>query len=354
MRPPLAVVSDLDGTLLPRPEGMGSTLKTRSLAEGPAFEPLVKLLELGGTVVGVTGSGFESHSKRFFADFPLAARKGGRVLLAVETGRRLYRGSPIDGNPIEDEAYTSFFESRIRPLAQTTVDDLISLGRAGLAQFYRDLGTPSETDRLVPPNDSMAFLRSLPGTPDCEEAPLTTDVKRVPRIEIREGNAAVVFVGVPVRHGNAYFSIPPRLGHLVDGKATGRSCFDCLPAGLSKSLVLDFLLEAGEITPGRVVAFGDQPAGNDEGLTRWHPKEGGDGDGGEEGVIPFVSVSERREMVPDHLQAWHCLSGGGNAASAARALSMLVESEGKQQAEHGGVEYNLATMEELVRRANEE
>jgi hypothetical protein len=64
---------------------------------------------------------------------------------------------------------------------------------------------------------------------DAREAPITTDVHRVPRIEIRAGGAAVVFVGVPSRLGARYFDVPDALQHLVDGKPTGRMCFDCAP-----------------------------------------------------------------------------------------------------------------------------
>ena len=134
MARPLVVVSDLDGTLLPRPYGLPPV--TPPLSDGPAFAPLVRLLELGAIIVGVTGSGFASHSRRFFRELPLEARKAGRVLLAVETGRRLYRGSPTDGEPIEDEAFTKYFDSLVPPLSDATVTSLIAAGRAGLAFFF--------------------------------------------------------------------------------------------------------------------------------------------------------------------------------------------------------------------------
>jgi hypothetical protein len=160
LRRPLSIVSDLDGTLLPRPVGLPPV--TLPMSGGPAYAPLVRLLDLGANVIGVTGSGFASHSKRFFCDLPIEARKSGRVLLAVETGRRLYRGNPVDGEPIEDEAYTSFLESQITPLTEATVAQLVEVGRAGLARWCRDLAADKTTHALVDPqNDPVSFLCQL-------------------------------------------------------------------------------------------------------------------------------------------------------------------------------------------------
>ena len=134
----------------------------------------------------------------------------------------------------------------------------------------------------------------------------------MPRIEVRDGNSAVVFVGVPSSI-NHHFSVDPRVADVVDGRPTGRACFDCVPKGLDKSLVVEHLIETGVVVGGssrplppssgdlggargdggRALALGDQPLGNDEGLTRWHRGgEGGGGAGAGEVVdIPFVSVS---------------------------------------------------------------
>ena len=168
------------------------------------------------------------------------------VMLAVETGRRLYRGSPEDGEPVEDEAYTAYYNEHVSPFSDETVAALVDEGRAGLARFYHDLAADGS---LIDPQSEVAFLAKLPpDRPEVDAAPISTDVGHVPRIEIREGGSAVVFVGVPSRLGSRYFSLPPQLTPIVDGKGTGRMCFDCIPRGLSKSLVMDFLIQRGEVS----------------------------------------------------------------------------------------------------------
>ena len=121
-------------------------------------------------------------------------------------------------------------------------------------------------------------------------------------------------MGVPIAFGRQYFEIPQELSAEVDGKPTGRYCFDCVPAGLSKSLVVDYLTsETAEVAFGRALAFGDQPLGNDEGLTRWHAHG-----------LPFVSVSETSEMVPSHLADCH-VRKFSNAEAAAAVLGSLAD-----------------------------
>ena len=61
------------------------------------------------------------------------------------------------------------------------------------------------------------------------ETPVTEDGSVVPRIEVREENSSVVFVGVPSALNARYFAVPPDLAELVDGRPTGRACFDCAP-----------------------------------------------------------------------------------------------------------------------------
>lgn len=371
---PLAIVSDLDGTLLPRPYGLPPV--TPPLGAGPAFAPLCRLLELGAIVVGVTGSGFASHSKRFFRELPLEARKAGRVVLAVETGRRLYRGSPTDGEPVEDAAYTALFESRIPPFSDATVAELVDVGRGGLARFFRELRADAAHALVDPQTDPLGFLvaKAQSNAAYSDEAPLSTDVDLVPRIEVREGNSAVVFVGVPSRLGASYYRVPPSLAALVDGKPTGRMCFDCIPQGLSKTLVLDYLIARREVVPGRAVCFGDQPAGNDEGLTAWHkgddeladeppltppqeaPAEAAAAAPGAEAplVIPFVSVSERVGMVPERLRPWHATRHGGNAAASGAVLDALADAEAAAQAAgEDGFCVSLASARALVSLVNE-
>ena len=100
----LVIISDLDGTLLPAPrkdEATGKVLHP-TMREGPTFAPLTALMELGATVVGVTGSRITMHKPRFWDCLPLQARKEGRALLFCETGMVLYRPDE-HGEPIEDE-----------------------------------------------------------------------------------------------------------------------------------------------------------------------------------------------------------------------------------------------------------
>jgi hypothetical protein len=54
--PHVTVITDLDGTVLPPPHKDSSgKLKHPKIGEGAALEPLAKLLNNGGAVVGVTG-----------------------------------------------------------------------------------------------------------------------------------------------------------------------------------------------------------------------------------------------------------------------------------------------------------
>ena len=62
--PSLTVVCDLAGTLLPGPRKVDGVLVNPTLADGAAQEPLARLLSLGVTVVGVTGSKLSSHKPR--------------------------------------------------------------------------------------------------------------------------------------------------------------------------------------------------------------------------------------------------------------------------------------------------
>jgi len=91
------VISDLDGTLLPRPRKETGVVIHPTLSQGAAFAPLVALLNQGAAIIGVTGG-----------RLPLSARKEGRVLLFCETGMVLYRGDTLTGEPVEDETYGPF------------------------------------------------------------------------------------------------------------------------------------------------------------------------------------------------------------------------------------------------------
>lgn len=302
--PPFLVLTDLDGTILPPPVGG----VTPPLSEGGVcLEPLVRLLGLGCTIVAVTGSKLDTHRRLFFDALPLAARQTGRILMAVETGKRMYRSQP-DGDLVEDVRYATFSTSRAPPLEAATVEELVEIGRTGIKRFYQDAA--HEGANLVP-----EVLKQYIGTKDALDPPVTTDRSRYPRVEVREGNGSVVFAGVPAAVGLRYFSVPSQLKGHVDGKPTGRYSFDCVPAGLSKALVVEFLGETGtgELTRGRGLAIGDQPLGNDIGLTRQHDLG-----------LPFVSVSERADMVPAHLASCH-VTRMSNADASCAVLSVLAK-----------------------------
>jgi len=93
----LSILADLDGTLLPRPYGTPPVHPP--LSDGPCLAPLVRLLKLGATVIGITGSRLATHQERFVESIPLELRSN--VMLAVETGRVLYRAAP-DGTLEQD------------------------------------------------------------------------------------------------------------------------------------------------------------------------------------------------------------------------------------------------------------
>ena len=157
----ITILADLDGTLLPRPYNVQDDSSTENaetndvcprvsrlmpkvahpnLSEGPAYEPLVRLLDAGATVVGVTGSQLSTHRRRFFDELPLRHRREGRVMLAVQTGSQLYVGHSDDGRPMRDLAFDSYLSESIPTrLDDDTVKELVDVGRRGLAQFYADL-----------------------------------------------------------------------------------------------------------------------------------------------------------------------------------------------------------------------
>ena len=210
------IFADLDGTLLPQPPTPGAP--TPPLSKGPALGPLVRLVvDLDCTLVAVTGSKLGTHRQLFWEAMPLEARRTGRVLFAVETARRLYRCRPDDGSPIEDPAFTAFSASRAPPLAAATVDILVAVGRQGIRRFYSDCA--ADASML---SGARAFLGAYCGSADTIDPPVTCDKQRYPRIEVREGNSAVVFLGVPVALGRHYFQVPASLLSTVDAKPTGR------------------------------------------------------------------------------------------------------------------------------------
>lgn len=83
-----------------------------------------------------------------------------------------------------------------------------------------------------------------------------------------------------------------------------------MPAGLDKSRVVAHLIRVGDVVPGCALALGDRPAGNDEGLTRWHRAHKG-------AEIPFIAVSEHPALVPDWMADTHVRRLSNAEASAA-------------------------------------
>ncbi|KAG8468326.1 hypothetical protein KFE25_013409 [Diacronema lutheri] len=340
------LISDLDGTLLPAPfsNGLGHVVHP-PLSAGPAFAPLVELLRAGATVVAVTGSQFGTHRARFFDVIPRELRASGRVLLAVESGARLFRGCERSGEPIEDDEFQrAAFGGRRPTLEPALVDELVALGRRGLRRFYADLLTrgPALLDGLVDDAHVRAVVLDAAAAGASSDAPVSLSQDVVPRVEVREHGAAVVFVGVPSSLGSRYFGLAPaRLAALVDARPTGRLCFDCVPVGVGKAAVVRFLLERGVVVPGRALCLGDRPLGNDEGLAQWArpgawrelpadaracvgdaERKAGAGACGPQacGPVPFISVAESVALVPPFLRPYHA---SGNAHGSAAVLWAL-------------------------------
>jgi len=373
----ITLLCDLDGTLLPRPYSVvpaddPSSSKTTtavvahpSLSEGPAYEPLVRLLDLGATVVGITGSQLATHQRRFFDELPLRHRRDGRVILAVQTGSQLYVPHSEDGRPMRDEAFDAHLSESISVrLDDAIVAELTGIGRRGLVRFYSDL---ADDPGLVELDGPLGYLvdiaaklhadKEVNGADVKFDVPVTDDVHVVPRIEIRTNNSAVVFVGVPSLLGSNYFDIPAHLQSSVDGRPTGRSCFDCVPAGLDKSHVVRYLIRTNVVKRGRTIALGDQPAGNDAGLTLWHnlPYDGRPDDDDDQRrhdhTIPFVAVSECHMMVPDNLKDWH-VSNITNAEGSAKILTELECLVGTIEGDTGDITLCVDTVRDIVQKVN--
>ncbi len=106
-------------------------------------------------------------------------------------------------------------------------------------------------------------------------------------------------------------SPPPIISSQIHGQPTGRLCYDCVVPGLSKHLVLKYLLRTGVLTKGAAFALADSPAGNDVGLTQYHT------DG-----MPFVSVAASVGKCPEHLRNCHV---GGNDKGSGAFLAEIVK-----------------------------
>jgi hypothetical protein len=87
----IALISDLDGTMLPGPTKIDGKVVHPPITDGATYAPLVQFLEDGGSVFGVTGGALGLQKSRFWDCLPLQARREGRVMLFCETGMVLYR-----------------------------------------------------------------------------------------------------------------------------------------------------------------------------------------------------------------------------------------------------------------------
>ena len=286
------------------------------ISDGSVFAPLSALLEKGATIVGVTGSRITMHKPRFWDEIPLAARLEGRCLLFCETGMVLYRADEVTGEPVEDESYGPFPGNTKRFLRQSTIDAVIEAARLSLRLWFADLAA---NPALLDAFPAMAWLKALAPRWAREDAPVTNDANMTPRMELRGPSdtqvVGIMIAGIPTVYGDKYLTanLQPFKGE-ISGQPTGRLCYDCVVPGLSKHLVLKYLLRTGALARGSAVALADSPSGNDKGLTEYHT------DG-----MPFVSVCDSIIKVPSHLQNCHV---GGNERGSGAFLQAMVDSWG--------------------------
>ena len=131
-----------------------------------------------------------------------------------------------------------------------------------------------------------------------------------------------------------------------------------MPAGLDKSHVVRYLIRTNVVKRGRTVALGDQPAGNDAGLTLWHnlphdgrPDDDDDDQRRHDHAIPFVAVSECHTMVPDNLKDWH-VSNITNAEGGAKILTELECLVRNIDGDTGDVTLCVDTVRDIVQKVN--
>lgn len=124
---------------------------------------------------------------------------------------------------------------------------------------------------------------------------------------------------------------------------TGRLCYDCVVPGLSKHLVLKYLLRTGALARGSAFALADSPSGNDVGLTEYH------NDG-----MPFVSVCDKVSKVSKKLLNCHV---GHNEVGSGAFLQQLVDNwdevGGFHRTEGSEGVLTLETMGQLAAQAAE-
>jgi len=283
--------------------------------------------------VAVTGSSLSTHKERFWNDLPMHLRADRRVLFSVETGSALYH-QDNEGNLVEDSEYARTVFPQGCRLTDEQVDALVKLGQEVLHEYFSELKAQPSLLR----NELLSHLHAAAQQLPCT-VPVTTDVQVVPRVEVRGNGKSVVYVGIPSSDSARYVQHRLQLlGFDMEAKPAGRLCYDILPAGVSKHLVLDWVLQQ-EASPSsvsgsgrcRAVAVGDRPAGNDVGLTRHE-------------AVPFVSVCEAPDTVPPILRH---RAVGHNVRGAAEVLRALV-----RQAEAGpGELLNVDTAVQEARQA---
>lgn len=120
-----------------------------------------------------------------------------------------------------------FVLAGVSSLDSETVASLVEIGKAALIRFYAELAQQMDSSHgplldLLPEDGALAFLRQLPRTADALDPPVTNDHQRVPRVEVRGGTAAVVWVGIPSSIAEQYHHVPKQMLSRVDGKPTGR------------------------------------------------------------------------------------------------------------------------------------
>mmetsp|Transcript_37268 Transcript_37268/g.58239 ORF Transcript_37268/g.58239 Transcript_37268/m.58239 type:complete len:260 (+) Transcript_37268:118-897(+) len=234
-------------------------------------------------------------------------------MMATDAGMSLFI-SDSEGSPIRSNEFDSDCDAKgiKRQLDEGLVQKLIGVGRLGIKRYYQMLKAQPEVYR----DERFPWMETL-ASEGVEEVEVSLDGDVVPRIEVRGVRSSVIYVGIPASFANEMYgeALEPFCQE-VEWMPTGRLSVDCLPKGVGKQRVVDFLLNSGKVKRGHTLCLGDRPTGNDKGLTLWHTNG-----------IPFVSVCENQAQVPGELLDLHV---GGNANGAASFLQTLVDTMRKE------------------------
>jgi len=209
---------DLDGTLLPHVYNDGEgKLRTPTFKEGPVFQHILRWLQLGGRLVGVTGSSLSTHVARFWDDIPMQLRVERKVMLSCETGASLHH-QDANGNLVEDVQYFQHNFPTGCGFSEEETQHIIQIGQVGLSEFYADL---KDKPTLIEDDQLIHLHKKARDSP--LSIPVSSDVNIVPRIEVRGAAQSIVFVGIPVALCKPYFEDRlARLGYPMEGKPAGR------------------------------------------------------------------------------------------------------------------------------------